>query len=377
MKIGFVCNEYPPYTCGGIGTFTRELAERLVAQGHEVTVFGVYADVTSPLCESLQGVTVYRLPATSGWLGLWRNRRTLYHAIKAAADKGEIEVVEVPDFEGYATFWGALPISVLVRLHGTVTYFNHELNKPHSRVIKWLEQKTLARADRLLSVSQYAAEKTLNIFALDKPFTVIHNGIAWPDASACKQDYSYSGLVVFTGTLMAKKGVFALAQAWPEVQAIFPDARLVLIGKDTQDEGQSAWQRIEQLAGAQARITHTGHIAKAELQTHLVNADIAIFPSFSESFGLGPVEAMALAVPTIYTQLSCGPEIITHERDGILINPAQPSTISQAIIKLLFDQGKRKHFGAAGRQHAAIFSVAAQIAHNEQAYQQSIEANSV
>lgn len=376
MKIGFICNEYPPVTCGGIGTFTRELAERLVQAGHHVHVIGVYAGQTSIKIAEQNGVLVERLPARGGLIGLYSDRRRLYRRVNTLAKAGELDVIEVPDFEGGAAFWGRLSIPRVVRLHGTVTYFNQELEQPANKLTKRLELSTLVNSDCWLSVSDYAAQETCNAFAIKKPYEVIYNGIAWPSKEQCKQDYSASARVVFTGSLMAKKGVFSLAKAWRQLHQIMPNLTLVLIGKDTVVQGRSAKDFIVELAGDVANIEFTGHIDKATLQQHLTNADVAIFPSFSESFGLGPVEAMALAVPTIYTQLSCGPEIMKDKRDGLLIDPTEPDTIVSALTSLLTDESLRRQYGCAGRAHAEKFSIDAQLAHNVKAYQQLIEAHS-
>ena len=375
MKIGFICNEYPPEICGGVGTFTRELAEQLVAAGHEVRVIGVYSSISSATTQEQNGVIVERLPAKPGRLGIWQNRRALYHRVKALAKSGELELIEIPDFEGYSAFWGRLDIPVLLRLHGTVTYFNHELKQPNSRLIAFLERQALRRADRLVSVSQYAAEQTLSVFQLSTPYSVVHNGIAIPSAEQTKQQYAYQGKVVFTGSIMPKKGVLSLAEAWPSVRAQFPDAELIIVGKDTQHHGRSVKQQMQEIVGPEHPIIFTGHIDKKTLQQHLLNADVAVFPSYSETFGLGPVEAMALAVPTIYTELSCGPEIVQHEKNGLLINPEQPKTIANALNRLLNDQSQREFFGQQGRAHAATFSVAEQLALNVAVYEQLIGAS--
>lgn len=372
MKIGFICNEYPPATCGGIGTFVRELAERLVAEGHQVTIVGVYANVDQREERQQQGVTVIQLPAQGGLSGIYVDRRSLFVEVKTLSEAGQIDLIEIPDFEGYAAFWGKLSIPIVVRLHGTATYFSQELGQRPSRLVRWLEQQTLNKATQLISVSHYAARETLNVFSLKMPYNVIHNGVSWPDDTQCKKDYSATGSVVFTGSLMYKKGVFALAEAWPEVQKQYPNAQLILVGKDTQQNGQSVRSLLEQKVGKSANLMFTGHINKATLQDHLRYADVAIFPSFSESFGLGPVESMALAVPTIYTELSCGPEIVQHEQNGLLINPSEPHSIAAALKHLLSDQQQREQLGRAGRVHARQFSVDTQIANNVTAYQQLI-----
>lgn len=377
MRIGFICNEYPPSTCGGIGTFTRELAEQLTTLGHEVRIIGVYSDIKEAEISEQNQVIVERLPAKSGWRGIIGNRRTLYRRIKQLQSEDAIDVIESPDFEGYSAFWGRLKIPLLVRLHGTVTYFSHELNQPASRLIRLIEREALKKADRLVSVSHYAAKQTLDIFALDKAYDVVHNGVAWPLATDIKQDYTYSGRVVFTGSIMPKKGVLSLAKAWPAVREVFPQAELIIIGKDTVSDGLSVKAQMLEIVGEEGAMTFTGHISKQALQAHVRDADVAIFPSFSESFGLGPVEAMALAVPTIYTELSCGPEIVQHEKNGLLINPENPESIALSLVQLMSNEKQREFYGKAGRAHAEQFSVNAQLRHNVTAFQQVIESKSL
>lgn len=377
MKIGFICSEYPPEPCGGIGTFVRELAERLTTEGHRVTVVGVYADVEQRQVQTRNGVEVIKLPADDGLLGIYSNRRRLFDEVSSLAKRNQIELVEVPDFEGYAAFWGKLNSPIVVRLHGTATYFSQELGERPSRLIRWLEKQTLRAASQLISVSHYAAKQTLQAFTLNMPYAVIHNGVSWPEEKQCKSDYSSSGNVVYTGSLMHKKGVFSLVDAWAKVQEAHPNAQLILIGKDTQHNGQSVRSLLEQKAGKRLNLMFTGHINKVTLQDHLRHADVAIFPSFSESFGLGPVEAMALAVPTIYTELSCGPEIVQHKQNGWLINPSEPQSIVDALEILLGQPDLREQLGRAGRTHAEQFSVDAQIANNIAAYQQLITKGSI
>jgi glycosyltransferase involved in cell wall biosynthesis len=377
VKIGFICNEYPPSTCGGIGTFTRELAEQLVALGHEVRVIGVYADIQRATVVEQNQVIVERLPATAGWRGIVSNRRRLYQRVKQLQNEGLIDLIESPDFEGYSAFWGKLTIPLVVRLHGTVTYFSHQLGQPVNPLIRLIERNALKSADKLVSVSHYAAKQSFDIFDLQKTYDLVHNGVAWPLATDVKQTYAYSGKVVFTGSIMPKKGVLSLARAWPAVRQVFPDAELIIIGKDTQNRGVSVKAQMLEIVGKEHSITFTGHISKQVLQDYLRDADVAIFPSFSESFGLGPVESMALAVPTIYTELSCGPEIIQHQENGLLVNPEHPQAIASSLIRLMSDEKQRVFYGRAGRAHAAQFSVDAQLMHNVNVFQQVIETKSL
>ena len=60
MRILFICNEYPPHKHGGIGSFTRDIAEGLAANGQQVTVWGLYDAVKALTIENINGVKVVR-----------------------------------------------------------------------------------------------------------------------------------------------------------------------------------------------------------------------------------------------------------------------------------------------------------------------------
>jgi glycosyltransferase involved in cell wall biosynthesis len=93
-----------------------------------------------------------------------------------------------------------------------------------------------------------------------------------------------------------------------------------------------------------------GHVHHEILNQALIEARVAVFPSYTETFGLGPVEAMACACPTIFTKLTCGPEIVREEIDGLLVDPDQPSQVAQAILAILRDESLAKRLSEAGRE---------------------------
>lgn len=351
MKIAFICNEYPPEKCGGIGIFTRELANALVENGYQVTVIGVYPNIQDDIFEELNGVNVLRLATTKGRFGYYGGRLKLFKKVKQLIKRNQIDIIEVPDFEGNCAFWPKLPIPVIVRLHGSLTYFADEMKQTVSRNTRRLELSTLRRADVIVSVSKYTADKTRELFKLDKPIEVIHNAVALPEEYRCKTSYKNTDIVSFSGSLIEKKGVFSLAKAWPKVQKQYPNVQLLMIGKDVVTQGQSAQSKILSLARGYAdSIKFTGHISKQEMEDLLVKSDLAIYPSYSESFGLAPIEAMALGLPVIYTQRSCGPEIASGCEGVKLIDPDNTNEIAATICNLLESESKREIMGRANRK---------------------------
>jgi glycosyltransferase involved in cell wall biosynthesis len=354
MRICYVCNEYPPSRHGGIGSFTQVLAEALARAGHEVRVIGVYReDDPQPAQVHCQGVEVWRLREPTYRMGWVAARYRLYRQVAAWCRRGEVELVEVPDFEGWAAFWPALPAPVICRLNGSASYFAAEQGITCPRGLFHLERASLGRADYCCAASRYTAEHTQRVFGMqDRQFEVLHNAVEVPCCSAAAQ--RATNRIVFTGTLTMKKGVLSLARAWPEVLRARPDGELHLLGKDGRAPGGGSMQeylRSQVGQHAAARMTFHGHTSRAAVHAMLHTARVAVFPSYAEAFALAPMEAMACACPTIYSRRGSGPELIRHGQDGLLIDPDRPGEIAAAILAVLDDERLAVRLGSAGKDH--------------------------
>ena len=374
MNIVFLCNELPPSKTGGIGVFVSELARRLVSRGHNVFVIGFLDSVEVKETNIVDGVCVIKIPAKKGVLGLIFNRYYLYKEVSAICSKENIDIIEFPDFEGMSAFIPKGKHKVIIRLHGSHTYFASEMRNKPSFLIKALEKKALNKADAIVSVSRYAADKTNKIFEIDRDIEVIYNGIDLPKINRCKKSWKNGSKVVFTGSLMKKKGVFSLAKAWPIVKKTIPDAQLIMVGKDTIADGQSAKSKIQKLTEDKC-VTFLGHLPKNEMESVISQCDVAIYPSYSETFGLAPIEAMALRVPTIYTKLSCGPEVVKIQNlIDICVNPDDPEDIANKIVKLLRSEDLRFDIAVSGRLLVEKnYSNDSAVLKNEEFYKKVIE----
>src|SRR5438105_11210943 len=124
MKLCFVCNEYPPGPHGGIGTMTQVMARMLAGSGHEVRVIGVYPrDYPAPDRERDAGVEVLRLREPRMKFGWLYSRRRLYRQVADWVLRDGVDLIEVPDYQGWAAGWRRLPAPVVARVHGTLAYF--------------------------------------------------------------------------------------------------------------------------------------------------------------------------------------------------------------------------------------------------------------
>jgi glycosyltransferase involved in cell wall biosynthesis len=325
----------------------------LHARGHSVVIAGVYDFITGSMtCTEENGIIVYRFPRYKRFHGFFRSRLRLCWEVRKIIKKHSIDLVEVPDFMGMLAYWPRLPVPVVARLHGSVTYFLNEMNQSLSPHYYKCELSTLKKADEIVSVSNYTAESTKRIFQIASPVSVIYNSVGFEQSDFPTDTKRESNVAVYTGTLSRKKGVISLIDAWPEVLEKIPHANLRLFGKDFFDEnGISMMSILKKRIPAHARdsIVFFGHVDRDRVIDELKSASVAVFPSFSEAFALAPLEAMALGCPTIYTKLASGPEIIDEGVNGVMVDPSKPGEIAEAIIKVLTDARLAAAIGARGR----------------------------
>jgi len=372
LGICFVCSEYPPGPSGGIGVATRFLAQALARKGHRVRVIGTYDHCSpAPSQEDDAAVRVWRLPIPKHRFGWVLARCQLFRIVSQWARAGEIDLVEVPDWEGPAAGWPRLPVPVVARLHGSAAYFAAELGQPIPRTGYWLERASLRRADARCSVSDYTAAKTEALFRLrHTEHVTLYNSV---DPGPPETPNSRSrARVVFTGTLTPRKGVISLIRAWPRVAAVDPEAELHIYGKDTRrDDGSSVEAALRALVARRVRKTvwFHGHVPHSQVIAALRTAAVGVFPSYAEAFALAPLEAMALGCATVYARRGSGPELIRDGVDGLLVDPDSPAEIAAAISQLLCDPARAARLAAAGQERVRKnFSAKSLVPRNEAFY---------
>ncbi len=368
-NIALVCNEYPPCPHGGIGTFVQVVARALVRRGYRVRVVGSY-DVRMNFAsrEVDEGVEVFRLRESERDRGGVRARYELFRLVSSWAHSGEVDLIELPDPQGWGALWPSLPVPVITRVHGSSSYFARELNKPRtmqSRLCYWLEKKQFRRSDFWCSVSRYAGDKTARLFGLRPPDAISFGPVTVPPEQPVEA--RSKNRIIYTGTLTPKKGILSLMKAWPAVRQRCGNAELHIYGKGDTAMLVKLMQNLDQ--AGKASVTFHGHTTRAELYRQLQTARAAVFPSYAEAFAFAPLEAMATGCPTIYSTRTSGTEAVEHGRDGLLIDPDNIEELSDAISALVLDDELARKLGHFGRMRVAEnFSVDRVVGDIEQFY---------
>ena len=100
-----------------------------------------------------------------------------------------------------------------------------------------------------------------------------------------------------------------------------------------------------------------GHVQHAGVPAHLADADVLVEPSvWDEPFGIPVVEAMASSLPVVATTVGGIPELVEHDRTGILVDRNDPTALADGILRI-FQNAETEKMGKAGRARAcALFS---------------------
>jgi len=357
MKIAFLTSEYPhpkANFAAGIGTSIMNLSTELVNQGHQVSVILYGQNNDETFLDN--GIEFYKIKNIK-FKGLSRylTQKKIQGLINNLVSNGKVEIIEAADWTGITSNI-KLNCPIVVKLHGTDTYFCHLDNRPVKFINKLREKRALKRADARLSVSYFVADVTKKIFSLSNNFEVIPNGINLEkfssDNSGLNKEQNY---ILYFGTLIRKKGLLELPSIFNEVYKVNKEIKLILVGRDASDiltKNTSTWEIMKSQFDKEAlkNVEYIGSVSYQEINEYIQNAMVCVFPSFAEALPVSWIEAMALRKAIVASNIGWAKEVIDDDLNGFLVNPKDHKMFAKKILKLLNDSKKREDFGERARK---------------------------
>lgn len=153
--------------------------------------------------------------------------------------------------------------------------------------------------------------------------------------------------LLYVGSLVRRKGLSVLLKALPEVAAHFPQVTLQVVGAGPE---KAALQCLTAKLGLGSRVKFAGRVPHQELPALMREADLFVFPSFSEATPRAVMEALAMELPVVATRVGCLPEMIQDGETGFLVEPGDPRQLARAICKALDDPAWARTAGRLGRE---------------------------
>ncbi|KAB2954533.1 glycosyltransferase family 4 protein [Heliorestis acidaminivorans] len=341
--------EYPPRVMGGLGRHVADLSEALVAQGIPVHVFTCHVP-GSPDKEVVNGVIVHRLHVHGrslqedflGWV--WQFNFALLDAI---LDEVGIEMPAVIHAHDWLVAMAAresqrlLHIPLVTTIHATEHGRQRGIHNDLQSYIHGVELELVSITDKLIACSEYMTREISSLFGISPAeIAIIPNGVDSKKVlSSLGDSLSIQSFVAdddemifYIGRLFSEKGVQVLLQAFPTILARRPKARLVIAGKGPMEKELCQWVQSSNL---EQRVTFTGFIEDEQRNALLKRADVAVFPSLYEPFGIVALEAMAASVPVVASDTGGLGEIIRNGENGLKVAPNNDGQLAEAIVQVL------------------------------------------
>jgi glycosyltransferase involved in cell wall biosynthesis len=339
-----------PADRGGVGRYVDELLPALVAEGADLVVICQERDVDH-YTGLLPGTELRAAPAAIAR----RPVRLAWEQVGLArlARSAGAQVLHCPHY----TMPLASSLPVVTTLHDA-TFFSHpEVHLPvKRRFFRTWTRISLARARRCLTPSGATRDELVRLVGADAGrIDVAHLGVdaarfhvpTADERAAARAHLGIEGpYLAFLGTLEPRKNLPELIRAWSTI-ADAPD--LVLAGgRGWDDEVELAAAAVP----ASHRLHRPGYLPLELLAGYLGEAQLVVYPSLGEGFGLPVLEAMACGAPVLTTKLLAIPEI---GGDAVAYTATGADSIAADLRALLADPRRRAELAAAGLERAAGF----------------------
>ncbi len=353
---------------GGIGRYVRELIRAVVASDtpFQYRLFSARPPDQLPVPDPLpqaSHVSHHPAPLSEKWLyRLWYRLRL---PLPVQLVTGGLDLFHSPDFV-LPPVYGRIPTVLTVHDLSFIHYphtFPDVLVNYLNRVVPWSVQ----RATHILADSEATRQDLLDLWQVPaEKVTVLYSGVNASfhpadreTVTAVRQRYGLDDApyLLSVGTVQPRKNYQMLIQAFAGVAAQWPHTLAIAGGKGWLYDEMLAEIERQQLNG---RVRFIGFVDDADLPALYTGADLFLFPSLYEGFGLPLLEAMACGVPVLTSNASCLPEVVvdkeTGEETAVLLSPHDAQAWQTAIHHLLTDAAVRAHWRQAGQTQIAHFT---------------------
>jgi glycosyltransferase involved in cell wall biosynthesis len=365
MKVLHVIPSVSPKR-GGPSFALRSMAQGLAERGVDVHIAATDDDGPGrahvPLARPVvrDGITTWYFPRqTRFYTFSWPLTRWLTHQ---APDYDVVHIHALFSYAALPAAWAAAchGVPYVVRPLGTLNRWGMRRRRPLLKRVSFrlIERRILNGAAAIHYTSEQERAEAQDLGVSTAP-AVIPLGIDLAEFARPRSPDRFlrsnphlagRTVLLFLSRLDPKKGLDILLPAFSRVLDLRPDAALVLAGNG--DEGFVSGLREEvRRLGLDGDVVFAGLLTGVEKLSALAAAAVFVLPSYSENFGVAPVEAMAAAIPVVLSdQVGISKEV--RESGAGLVVSAAVETLSHALARLMGDRDLRCRMGENGRRLA-------------------------
>jgi len=373
--------EFPPRIFGGLGVYVDEISREMVSLGEKISVFTL-GDGKLKRYQDMNGVEVFRMhplsirdgleiflsPQTLSWgegLGFLQDLFSLNQLSAASImENGPFHLCVAHDWLGLL---GAMAVKregvpMIYHVHGLEV---GRADNPNPQLVA-LEKKGAEVADLIITVSEAMKQELVGLGVRSEKIRVCYHGVDAaffnPDRAdprrlaALRKRYGYAEddvIVLFMGRLEPVKGIVQLFSAIPIVQAKHPRLKLLVVGKGSLE----GWALAEAKRPGCITLV-TDFLDAEEKMHHYALADLCVFPSLYEPFGIVALEAAAMGKAAVVGAAGTSglQEIVKNPAaqlpTGVHVNARDHQDIAWGINLALEDRDRLQSWGKNARARA-------------------------
>lgn len=336
--------------------------QRIRDEGYEV--YSVSADGPDVAEVEAQGIPHFSVPMTRRFTPLADLRALLALVRLMRRERFDVVHTHTPKaglLGQLAARLSGVPV-VVNTLHGF--YFHDDMKPLPRRFYIWMERIAAQCSDSILSQNQEdIATAIAEGIASPKLLTWLGNGIdvrkfdrrrlSEDTLGALRKDIGLRAgapVVGFVGRLVAEKGILDLLAAAKTVCREIPGAQFLIIGPYDEEKPDALRPDVAERYGIAANCHFLG--MRHDMPELYALMDVLVLPSYREGFPRAPMEASAMGVPAVVTDIRGCREAVEHGENGLLFPVGDVNALARALVELLRDEEGRKQMGAAGRKIA-------------------------
>jgi glycosyltransferase involved in cell wall biosynthesis len=340
MKIAILTPTFFPYSC--IDRVVEEEAENL-GKKHDVTIFTFRASMKpknakleilgmpkNPLLER-----VYRLFFILGFCKIRKYLKKLQGFDKIISHQYPMNILASKAKKRYNIHYTYYDAGI-----ADPELFTTLGEKLYMRLFIWFNKLSLRNADDAISISNYLKDELKKSAGLNAKVEYVKIDTKRfnkdvPKQTATKKrveelknKYSIKGPVcIYVGRISPHKGIHLLIESFNKVQKKIPNAKLLIIGKETFDSYSKVLKKI-----SNNNIIFTGFVNDSDLPYYYALCDVYTTATLWEGFNMPVVEAQAMGKKVVAFNLCSHPEVV---KNGILVKPRDTYEFANAILKIL------------------------------------------
>lgn len=209
----------------------------------------------------------------------------------------------------------------------------------------------LASAGFVVCISEFCRSQLMNLCEPERwqRLRVVHCGIPVEDFTRRRppSEPGADARILYIGRLVPEKGQTVLLEAIAELARRGHEVTATIAGEGAL---KPELEKMAKRLGLSDRVEFPGAVGQHQLRDLYEEAAVFCLPSFGEGVPIVLMEAMAMEVPPISTRIAGIPELIDHERSGLLVPPGNTEELTEALESLLNEPAFHRELAAAGRE---------------------------